>query len=87
MVILGSLGTLGGVSHGVSVGESLMGHVVSLEGPCEPLGRSLWGPVNVTKEVIQVPDRPNGGVTRCPHEVSRGSLGVGVGVWGGADLQ
>lgn len=27
-VILGSLGTLGGVSYGVSVGESLMGHYV-----------------------------------------------------------
>jgi len=44
--------------------------------------RSLWGPVNVTKEVIQVPDRPNGGVTRCPHEVSRGSLWV----WGGGRI-
>ena len=36
------------------------------------------GAVNVTKEVIQAPDRPNGGVTRCPHEVSRGSLWVPV---------
>lgn len=31
MVILGSLGTLGGVSYGVSVGESLMGHYVDGE--------------------------------------------------------
>lgn len=46
MVTVGSLETLGGVSQGVSLGESLCGwlaggHLMSLGRLVDPLGRSL----------------------------------------------